>query len=135
VLIRCILLPSARGLSLMLIRFLFLALFAVVKLSANSRRLRDYYALPRRHQILLDSLGWRKKIDLVDERIEANTRFLRTVINYPEIFEGDSDLGEKGETEDDDEDVSGGPGDVRKEDSDGSCGSRTFGPLSCNDLQ
>lgn len=64
-------------------------LFFVVKsqLSANSRRLRDYYALPLSHQSLLDSLGWRKKIDLVDERIEANSRFLRAVVDYPEIFD------------------------------------------------
>lgn len=61
------------------------------KLSANSRRLRDYYALPLHHQALLDSLGWRTKIDLVDQRIEANARFLKTIVDYPEIFEGDSD--------------------------------------------
>lgn len=59
----------------------------ISQLSANSRRLRDYYSLPLAHQSLLDSLGWRKKIDLVDERVEANARFLRAVVDYPEIFD------------------------------------------------
>ena len=47
--------------------------------------------MPLQHQALLDSLGWRTKIDLVDQRIEVNARFLRTIVDYPEIFEGDSD--------------------------------------------
>lgn len=72
-----------------------------LQLSANSRRLRDYYALPLAHQSLLESLGWRKKIDLVDERIEANSRFLRAVVDYPEIFDEGShrSMGVDGEGE------------------------------------
>lgn len=62
--------------------------YRAYSLSANSRRLRDYYALPLEHQALLDGLGWRKKIDLVDERVEANSRFLKAIVDYPEIFEG-----------------------------------------------
>ena len=86
--------------------------FLTCQLSANSRRLRDYYALPLQHQALLDSLGWRKKIDLVDERIEANARFLKTVVDYPAFFEGDSDHDDdEDEDEREHEDASGGPGD------------------------
>jgi hypothetical protein len=85
--------------------------FLTCQLSANSRRLRDYYALPLQHQALLDNLGWRKKIDLVDERIEANSRFLKTIVDYPAFFEGDSDQDEDGdECEHDDEDASGDSG-------------------------
>jgi carnosine N-methyltransferase len=88
------------------------------ELSANSRRLRDYYALPLQHQAMLDSLGWRTKIDLVDQRIEANARFLKTIVDYPEIFEGDSD---QQEHEHDDEDADDDSDNVEREDTIGTC--------------
>ena len=72
------------------------------QLSANSRRLKDFYTLPIADQKLLDELGWRKKIDLVDEKIEANARFLKSIVDYPQIFEGDDEEDEEeGEDEDD----------------------------------
>ncbi|KAF9505920.1 hypothetical protein BS47DRAFT_1305975, partial [Hydnum rufescens UP504] len=58
-------------------------------LSANSRRLKDFYTLPTAHQKLLNGLGWRNKIDLVDEKIEANAKFLKSIVDYPQIFEDD----------------------------------------------
>lgn len=49
--------------------------------------MKDFLRTPLAHQALLESLGWRKKIDLVDDRIEANAKFLKEIVDYPEIFE------------------------------------------------
>ncbi|SRR6266436_10191801 len=63
-------------------------------LSANSRRLKDFYSLPISHQNLLNELGFRKKIDMVDQRIEANAKFLHAVVDHPDIFTEDHPSGE-----------------------------------------
>ena len=72
----------------------------------------------------MNELGWRKKIDLVDDCIEANAKFLKEIVDYPEIFDegshrslaatgGDRDGGsdsrpaESGPTAEDDETNSG----------------------------
>jgi hypothetical protein len=65
--------------------------YLIEKLSANSRRLKDFLSLPLSHQKLLEDLGWRKKIDLVDEKIEANAAFLKQIVADPQIFDGEED--------------------------------------------
>ncbi|KAF8333131.1 N2227-like protein-domain-containing protein [Cantharellus anzutake] len=57
-------------------------------LSANARRLKDFYSLPLAHQKLLNELGFRERIDMVDQRIEANAKFLNAVVDHPDIFNG-----------------------------------------------
>jgi len=35
---------------------------------------------------MLEELGWRKRLDQVDERIALNAAFLRQVVDNPDIF-------------------------------------------------
>ncbi|KAF6745474.1 N2227-domain-containing protein [Ephemerocybe angulata] len=55
-------------------------------LSANNRRRRDIYSLPLEDQDLLDSLGYKKKLDDADKAILANADFLSKIVENPEIF-------------------------------------------------
>lgn len=68
---------------------------------------------------------------MVDERIEANARFLMMIVDYPEIFEPDDDH-EEGHEHDDDGDINDSLGDVRREDPSGIC--RLSDNFSCTDL-
>ncbi|KAK7052931.1 hypothetical protein VNI00_004251 [Paramarasmius palmivorus] len=60
-------------------------------LSANNRRRKDFYTLPRVDQELLASLGYKEKIDAVDKAIIANAQFLNQIVADPEIFGHDVD--------------------------------------------
>ncbi|KDQ06519.1 hypothetical protein BOTBODRAFT_39554 [Botryobasidium botryosum FD-172 SS1] len=83
--------------------------YRAYSLSANGRRLKDFYGLSAEDQALLTELGYRRKIDVVDEKIEQNADFLRRVVGSPEIF-SNTELGE-GDREDEDEGNEGGDGD------------------------
>lgn len=56
------------------------------QLSANNRRRKDIYKLPRADQELLTALGYKTKLQLVDEAILANAKFLKQIVADPEIF-------------------------------------------------
>ncbi|KAK2466532.1 hypothetical protein APHAL10511_001394 [Amanita phalloides] len=60
--------------------------YARYSISANNKRRRDIYKLPRVDQEILDSLGYKKKIDDVDQAILANDRFVQQIVENPEIF-------------------------------------------------
>lgn len=62
------------------------------QISTNNRRRRDIFRLPRTDQELLESLGYKKKIDDVDRAILANAQFITQIVENPEIF--GHDLGE-----------------------------------------
>lgn len=57
-----------------------------IQLSANNRRRRDVYSLSREDQDVLDSLGYKKKLDEVDKAILVNADFLSKIVQNPEIF-------------------------------------------------
>ncbi|KAF7308312.1 N2227 domain-containing protein [Mycena chlorophos] len=60
--------------------------YAQYSLSANNRRRKDLYTLPKADQELLSRLGYREKLDAVDEAIAKNADFLNGVVADPEIF-------------------------------------------------
>ncbi|KAJ7075566.1 N2227-domain-containing protein [Mycena belliarum] len=60
--------------------------YAQYSLSANNRRRKDLYTLPQADQELLAALGYREKLDQVDQAIIANADFLFEVVADPEIF-------------------------------------------------
>ncbi|KAK0184523.1 N2227-like protein-domain-containing protein [Armillaria mellea] len=60
-------------------------------LTANNRRRRDLFTLPKADQDLLASLGYKEKLNLVDDAILANAAFLNQIVANPEIFGHDVD--------------------------------------------
>ncbi|KAK7055822.1 carnosine N-methyltransferase [Favolaschia claudopus] len=60
--------------------------YAQYSLSANNRRRKDFFTLPKQDQELLERLGYKAKLDLVDNAILANADFLSKVVSDPEIF-------------------------------------------------
>ncbi|KAJ7352117.1 N2227-domain-containing protein [Mycena albidolilacea] len=60
--------------------------YAQYSLSANNRRRKDFFTLPKPDQELLAALGYKAKLDQVDVAILANADFLSEVVSDPEIF-------------------------------------------------
>ncbi|KAK0199327.1 N2227-like protein-domain-containing protein [Desarmillaria ectypa] len=60
-------------------------------LTANNRRRRDLFTLPKADQDLLASLGYKEKLNLVDDAILANAAFLNQIVANSEIFGHDVD--------------------------------------------
>ncbi|GJE86375.1 N2227 domain-containing protein [Phanerochaete sordida] len=60
--------------------------YASYSLSANNRRRKDIYKLPRGDQELLTAIGYKTKLHEVDEAILANAEFLKQIVANPEIF-------------------------------------------------
>ncbi|PPQ79034.1 hypothetical protein CVT25_002343 [Psilocybe cyanescens] len=65
--------------------------YAQFTLSANNRRRKDVYTLPKADQDLLESLGYKHKLDAVDKAIIANADFLHQMVDDPRIFGHDID--------------------------------------------
>ncbi|EIN14663.1 N2227-domain-containing protein [Punctularia strigosozonata HHB-11173 SS5] len=55
-------------------------------LAANNKRRKDFFTLPRRDRDILEELGYRTKINEVDEAILKNAEFLSMIVADPEIF-------------------------------------------------
>ncbi|CCM01993.1 uncharacterized protein FIBRA_04067 [Fibroporia radiculosa] len=60
--------------------------YAAYSLSANNRRRKDFFSLPRADQELLENLGYKEKLAAVDHAILANAEFLSLIVADPEIF-------------------------------------------------
>ncbi|TFY62950.1 hypothetical protein EVJ58_g3544 [Rhodofomes roseus] len=60
--------------------------YAAYSLSANNRRRKDFFTLPRADQELLHSLRYKEKLAEVDRAILANAEFLNQIVVDPEIF-------------------------------------------------
>ena len=58
------------------------------------------YTLPKADQELLDTLGYKQKLEEVDKAILVNADFLAQIVSEPEIFGHDleEEEGEKGES-------------------------------------
>jgi len=59
---------------------------------ANNRRRKDIYRLPHADQKVLEDLGYKQKLDEVDQAILANAEFLGQIVASPEIFGHDIGL-------------------------------------------
>lgn len=70
-----------------------------LQLTANNRRRKDLYTLPPDDKALLDSVGYRRKLQEIDTAILANADFLNKIVANPEIFGHDVSLGEDGGVE------------------------------------
>lgn len=57
-------------------------------LSANNRRRKDIYTLPRGDQELLGELGYKDKIDAIDKAIAVNAEFLALIVEDTDLFQG-----------------------------------------------
>ncbi|KAA1475264.1 N2227-domain-containing protein [Dentipellis sp. KUC8613] len=60
--------------------------YAPYTLAGNNRRRKDLYTLSREDQALLDSVGYKAKLEAVDRAITANAEFLSRIVAEPEIF-------------------------------------------------
>ncbi|KAF7304952.1 N2227 domain-containing protein [Mycena kentingensis (nom. inval.)] len=65
--------------------------YAQYQLSANNRRRKDLYTLPKPDQDILSKIGYREKLDAVDDAIAKNSDFLGLVVADPEIFGPDGE--------------------------------------------
>ena len=54
--------------------------------AANHRRRKDLYTLPPADLEILERLGYKQKLDEVDDAILANAKFLNQIVANPEIF-------------------------------------------------
>lgn len=54
--------------------------------AANHRRRKDLYTLPMADLEILERLGYKQKLDEVDDAILANAKFLNQIVANPEIF-------------------------------------------------
>ncbi|KAG8216200.1 putative carnosine N-methyltransferase [Butyriboletus roseoflavus] len=75
--------------------------YAQYSLTANNRRRKDLYTLPHADKELLDSIGYRSKLQEIDTAILANANFLHKIVANPEIFGHDVIAGEDGGMEED----------------------------------
>lgn len=76
------------------------------QLTANNRRRKDFFTLPRADRELLEGLGYKEKLAEVDKAILANAEFLSKIVDNPAIFghdDGDEDEDEEGLEDDEDE--------------------------------
>jgi len=62
------------------------------QLTANNRRRKDLYTLPHADKALLDSIGYRCKLQEIDAAILANADFFHKIVANPEIFGHDMDM-------------------------------------------
>ncbi|KAG6830182.1 hypothetical protein H0H87_008958 [Tephrocybe sp. NHM501043] len=60
--------------------------YAQYSLAANNRRRKDIYRLPTADQQVLEVLGYKEKLDQVDDAIRKNAEFLSLIVASPEIF-------------------------------------------------
>ena len=54
--------------------------------AANHRRRKDLYTLPPADLEILELLGYKQKLDEVDDAILVNAKFVNQIIANPEIF-------------------------------------------------
>lgn len=71
------------------------------QLTANNRRRKDLYTLSHADKALLDSIGYRSKLQEIDTAILANADFLHKIVANPEIFGHDVTAREDGGVEED----------------------------------
>ncbi|PVG03867.1 N2227-domain-containing protein [Serendipita vermifera] len=55
-------------------------------ISANTRRRRDFHKLPPRDKELLEEVGWKARLDAVDDLIAENAKLLNQVVANPTMF-------------------------------------------------
>ncbi|KIM41212.1 hypothetical protein M413DRAFT_27609 [Hebeloma cylindrosporum] len=71
--------------------------YAQYTLSSNNRRRKDLYTLPKADQEILDTLGYKQKLEEVDKAILVNADFLAQIVSEPQIFGHDLEEDEEEE--------------------------------------
>ena len=66
--------------------------YEVYSITANNKRRRDFFKLPEEDRKLLEALGWKARLDKVDECIAVNAGVLQAFVESPEIFMDEEDL-------------------------------------------
>ena len=66
--------------------------YEAYSITANNKRRRDFFKLPEEDRILLEALGWKARLDKVDECIAVNAGVLRAFVENPEIFMDEEDM-------------------------------------------
>ncbi|KAG8757652.1 hypothetical protein FRC14_001763 [Serendipita sp. 396] len=61
-------------------------------ISANTRRRRDWYRIPKEDRELLENIGWKTRLDTVDDLILENAKVLNRIVDNPAIFMDDEEL-------------------------------------------
>lgn len=56
------------------------------QISANNRRLKDFYKLPPNDREALGNLGYKEKLAAVDKAIVTNAEFFNQIVADPHIF-------------------------------------------------
>lgn len=73
-------------------------------MAANNRRRKDLYTLPLADQDLLEEIGYKQKMNEVDDAIIINAQFLSQIVASPEIFGHGIDTDEQQQEDDTQED-------------------------------
>jgi carnosine N-methyltransferase len=66
--------------------------YEAYSITANNKRRRDFFKLPEEDRKLLEALGWKARLDKVDECIAVNAGVLRAFVENPEIFMDEEDM-------------------------------------------
>lgn len=66
--------------------------YEAYSITANNKRRRDFFKLPEEDRKLLEALGWKARLDKVDECIAVNAGVLQAFVENPEIFMDEEDL-------------------------------------------
>lgn len=61
-------------------------------ISANTRRRRDFHRLREEDQKLLKEIGWKARLDTVDDLITENSKVLNRIVANPAIFMDEEEL-------------------------------------------
>jgi carnosine N-methyltransferase len=61
-------------------------------ISANTRRRRDFFKLPPEDRAILETVGWKARLDKVDDLIAENAKVLNRVVANPAIFMDEDEL-------------------------------------------
>lgn len=64
----------------------------ICQLSANNKRRKDIYRLPRADTELIREIKYREKLEFVDRAILENAHFLLRIVENPDMFGHDVDL-------------------------------------------
>lgn len=66
--------------------------YEAYSITANNKRRRDFFKLPEEDRKLLEAVGWKARLDKVDECIAVNAGVLRAFVENPEIFMDEEDM-------------------------------------------
>lgn len=66
--------------------------YEAYSITANNKRRRDFFKLPEEDRKLLEAVGWKARLDKIDDCIAVNGGVLRTFVENPEVFMDEEDM-------------------------------------------